>query len=402
MRSLLRSPRFLALACVLLVVAAGAGIGLALALESSGTGGQPQALDLHPAAGGFEPDRTRLGECRDDARCLEQAFGNVAYYEGPRKAIRLFDRTMQADSAVEADCHRIAHTIGSAALARSKGNVAEAFAQGSSTCWSGYYHGILERSFQGADSRAAFTETARSVCADAGLRRNLWLTYQCVHGLGHGLMIQSGYNLPLALGVCDRLATAWDQTSCTGGVFMENIAAGQTSAYGVTSPWLKDDDLVYPCNWVAKRHRLYCYLMLTSRVLQANGYDWKATARVCAGVEATWVVTCFESFGRDADGFTRQDPARVIELCRIAGAHERDCVYGAARDMTSNYAGGERTSVLCRQVAARYRATCFNAIGTILGTISQETAGRRRLCGDTTRAAPAYLGDCLRGAGVPA
>src|SRR5262249_40387806 len=161
-------------------------------------------------------------------------------------------------------------------------------------------HGILERSFASADTPAKFLRIARSVCSDPGLQSNIWLLYQCVHGLGHGLMIQSGYNLPFSLKICHRLQTSWDQISCTGGVFMENFAAGVTSIYGVKSPYVKDDDLVYPCDAVAERDKLYCYLMVTSRILQANGYDWRAAAKICARVEIGWRATCFQSFGRDA------------------------------------------------------------------------------------------------------
>ena len=41
---------------------------------------------------------------------------------------------------------------------------------------------------------------------------------------------------------------------------------------GLKSRWLKDDDPLYPCTTVAERHKLYCYLMVTSRVNQLNGF----------------------------------------------------------------------------------------------------------------------------------
>ena len=384
------------------MIALGAGGGISLALVGGGGGGDASSsgsLDLHPVAGSFKPDGTRLAACGADRACLEQAFGNLAYYKSPKNALRVFRERMATDPAVESGCHRIAHIIGSASLARYHGNVPEAFAQGDSTCWSGYYHGILERSFQGVRTATGFTNMARSVCSGAELRRSLWLTYQCVHGLGHGLMIQTGYNLPFSLGICEKLAAEWDRSSCTGGIFMENISAGQTSAYGVKSPWLRDNDPVYPCDSpVVKGRELYCYLMVTSHVLQTNGNDWQATAKVCARVASAWVRTCFESYGRDADGQTRQNPTEVRRLCRLAGPNERDCLYGAARDMTSNYSNGTRASILCRTERAGLRAYCFRGIGTVLGTISTDEPGRRHACAEVTPSR--YLADCLRGAGV--
>ena len=263
------------------------------------------------AAGPFRPDGTRLEGCLD-ADCRRQAFGNVAYREGPKPALDLFQEKLSDDKAVEADCHRIAHTIGAASLVHYDGSVAKALAEGRSTCWSGYYHGVVERSFVGA-SRPELPARSRRICADPEIRRTSFLAYQCVHGLGHGLMIHTGYDLPEALVVCNKLETAWDHDSCEAGVFMENIS----SSYGIKSRWLKDDDVIYPCNAIAEKYKLYCYLILTSRVLQANGYDWGKTVATCRHSDKGWVATCFQSMGRDASGNSRQTPRRSSKSARL-------------------------------------------------------------------------------------
>jgi hypothetical protein len=299
---------------------------------------------------------------------------------------------MQTDTVVERNCHRIIHSIGSASLARYEGNVAKAFAEGSASCWSGYYHGILERAFVDADPDD-LGGISRRLCDDEGIRATDYLAYQCVHGLGHGLMIYTGYNLQFSLEVCDQLATDWDQSSCTGGVFMENIS----SSYGFTSKWLKDDDPVYPCNSVEKRHKYYCYLMVTSRILQQNGYDWENAAETCRSVEKDWVDICFQSFGRDASGTTRQNATEIVDLCRLAGSWESHCVYGAARDITSNDAGARRARLLCERADASLRAICFDGVGTILRGLSADEDEVRAACAAATTR---YLTSCLRGAGL--
>jgi hypothetical protein len=385
--------------CVLLALGVGAG---ALLLTRDDAGGEPAAeqagaMDAHPVAGTFEPDERKLAECEaSDFRCIEQAFGNLAYAEGPERAIADFDAAMSADPAVESNCHRIAHTIGSAALARFEGDVGEAFAAGSASCWSGYYHGILERAFADLESLDDAGPVARELCKGERIEETEFLLYQCVHGLGHGLMIHSGYDLPWSLGICDQLADEWSQSSCTGGVFMENIA----SSYGVRSQWIRDDDPVYPCEDMEERHKYYCYLMVTSRVNELNGFDWADTARVCAGVERDWVAICFESYGRDASGSTRQDAAEIVRICGLAGrpAHTESCLYGAARDITSNDAGAERAGGLCERAAARYRERCYAGIGTILANLFPSESEQRRAC---AAAAPRrFVAACLGGAGL--
>lgn len=399
-----RSRRGLLLAALAVaLIAAGAAAGAVLLTRDdggdAGAGGEamPGATDAHPVAGTFEPDDLSLADCEgSDSRCIEQAFGNLAYAEGPQRAIADFDAAMQADPSVESNCHRIAHTIGSAALARFEGDVGEAFAAGSASCWSGYYHGILERAFADLESLDQAGPVARELCKGERIEETQFLLYQCVHGLGHGLMIHSGYDLPWSLGICDELADRWSQSSCTGGVFMENIA----SSYGVRSEWIRDNDPVYPCEDVADRHKYYCYLMVTSRVNELNGFDWADTASVCAGVEADWVAICFESYGRDASGSTRQDAAEIVRICGLAGrpAYEESCLYGAARDITSNDAGAERAAVLCARADARHRSRCYAGIGTIVANLFPTEEEQRGACVSTVPRR--FLADCLSGAGL--
>lgn len=351
--------------------------------EGSATGGGGGSV-----VGPFRPDGTRLEGCLD-TDCRRQAFGNIAYRNGPKSALDLFEEKM-ADQPIESDCHRIAHTIGAASLEHHDGSVAKALANGRATCWSGYYHGVVERSFVGS-TKEQLPARAREICDDPDIRKTSFLAYQCVHGLGHGLMIHTGYDLPGSLRVCDKLATGWDSDSCEAGVFMENVS----SSYGVTSRWLRDDDLIYPCNEVAEKYKLYCYLMVTSRILESNGYDWRQTVATCRRSDRGWVATCFQSLGRDASGNTRQNVPKILELCGLAGDMTDECVYGAARDITSNDASPRRARVLCESAAAKLRAYCFEGIGTIIGGFHAYREGRRAACRAlTTR----YFRDCARGA----
>ena len=207
-------------------------------------------------------------------------------------------------------------------------------------------------------------------------------------------MIRTGLDLERALTGCESLRTTWEQTSCDGGVFMENFS----SSYGVKSRWLRDDDLLYPCTEVLEKHKLYCYLQVTDRLLSATGYDWQRTAKECARAEAAWRATCFQSFGRSASGTARDDTAQLVRLCSIPqGGDRAECVYGAARDRVSNDAGPKRATAFCGLAPARAR--CYEGIGTILVTLEADAAATREAC---RRAAPGSRdrAACLRGAGL--
>jgi mono/diheme cytochrome c family protein len=341
----------------------------------------------------FQPDATVVRDCRpQDFSCFEQAFANLAYRRGPKAALAVFDERIRSPGPIESDCHRIAHAIGSGSLSHFRGNVGLALVHGRASCAAGYYHGVLERAFLGIP-RNLLAARAGALCGDRRILRLQFILYQCIHGLGHGLMIYTGYDLPLSLRVCDRLGTAWDRRACSGGVFMENLA----TSYGVRSTWLKDDDLLYPCDAVAERHKRYCYLLATSRILPAVHYDWRKAAAICRRSERGWARFCFHSLGRDASGFTRLNAGRILRICSLAGNMAHECVAGAARDMTFTDTGPRRARVLCTSAGRGVRAYCWEAIGSILGLLHGSDQQRRAAC---RRATTSYLGACVRGTGL--
>src|SRR2546421_489451 len=207
-------------------------------------------------------------------------------------------------------------------------------------------------------------------------------------------MVNSGCH-QIAHEICDHLATAWDQTSCTGGVFMQNFLPGPMQL--APTKWLSKKDLLYPCDKVSSRDKLYCYLMVTSRVLPVVHYDFRKAATWCRKAETGWVGTCFQSFGRDASGYSVQNPRKIVQLCRLAGSMERECISGGSRDLTSNDAGPRRSIQMCLLAPAVKRSYCFYGIGTILGGFANGSDARKAKCAPVPAA---YLRDCYRGARV--
>src|SRR6266536_1068482 len=342
----------------------------------------------------FHPNDEKLSDCHGDYACYKQAFGNLAYNDGPETALARLASAMRSNQQVNSGCHQIAHEIGHAAYVRYHDNAAQALANGSMTCWPGYYHGVIERAFGGVP-RSNVASIARNLCTGKEINRTYFLLYQCVHGLGHGLMIYSLNDLPYSLHVCDQLATEWDQSSCTGGVFMQNFLPGPMQL--TATRWLSKKELLYPCDKVKERDKLYCYLMVTSRILPVVHYDFRKAAAWCRKAETGWVATCFQSFGRDASGYSVQNPRKIVQLCKLAGSMERECIYGGSRDLTSNDAGPDRAIRMCLLAPAATRLYCFYGVGTIVGGFANGSAARRAKCSPVPAA---YRRDCYRGAGV--
>ncbi len=349
--------------------------GTPLPIAQGGSGG------FHPVAGSFEPDETRLDDCKGRYGCLEQAFGNVAYASGSRRAFALFETTVTRDPDVERNCHRIVHMIGSATLARNAGDLGRTFAQGSSVCASGYYHGILERSFVGIETKAGLQRVAKSLCAGLDTRPRSFLDYQCRHGLGHGFMIQTGYDLPTALSLCSGLGSGWSRVTCTSGAFMENVS----TRFGFRSPWLDETRPFYPCNTVPLVHRRSCYVRASTWILQIEDNDFVRTAARCSAAPRKWVAMCFRGLGRDAVvGARYRAFARVRELCAPAGAYAGQCYLGAARTFGDGqgYPGVVLAARFCAGVDPAARSECVSGYGIIVGLVRPTREARRRTCAE--------------------
>jgi len=346
-------------------------------------------------AAGFTPDDTTVADCAKSSKpfCYRQAFGNLAYKEGPEKALATLATDDRSMSAVHADCHQITHWVGHAGLVYYKNHAGIALSHGSMTCNSGYYHGVMQQAFAGLPKPVVVAK-AKKICGVPAVNTSDFLLYQCVHGLGHGLMIYSGDDLPWSLQTCHKLRNSFDRISCTGGVFMQNL----DSTMGV-SRYLKTSNPLYPCNIVSKQDKYYCYLQVTSRILSLDGYDWKKTADWCRKAEKGWVQTCFESYGRDASGSTQYHAASTVQVCERAGKNTADCIYGAARDYANNYAGSSQSVSVCSATPARWKSRCYEGIGTILGALHRSDEERKAACRD--KMIPRrYQRDCLEGAAV--
>jgi mono/diheme cytochrome c family protein len=343
----------------------------------------------------FHPDDTTIESCQRSNKpfCYRQAFGNVSYKEGPQKALELLATDDRSMPAVHGDCHQISHWVGRAGLAHYKQDAAQALSHGAMTCNSGYYHGVLQAAFGGLP-RGEVERKSRVLCNTPAVNVDDFLLYQCVHGLGHGLMIYSAYDLPWSLKTCHSLRSDFDRVSCTGGVFMQNLDTTMGR-----SKYLKASNPLYPCNIVVKQDKYYCYLMATSRILPMVSYDWVRAAAWCRRAEKAWVSICFQSFGRDASGTSQYRAAETIRLCNAAGkVGEGDCIYGAARDFGNNYAGDSRSLAICAATPVKYKARCYEGLGTIIGALHRDEAGRRAGC---AKGIPKrYERACLTGAAV--
>lgn len=298
------------------------------------------------------------------------------------------------DAAVERRGHDLAHAVGEFAVGF-YGTPRQALAKCRDTFLYGCYHGALKAYFEGKGrTRPA---DVNGICG-ADLGRLIY--FQCLHGLGHGVLANLEWDLFRGLTYCDALRDDFERRSCYGGVFMENIVlaidqvAGRAEADRAQArPFLRADDPLYPCDVVADRYRVSCYQLQTSGMLLYNGRDYAKTAAACDAAPAAYVPMCFESLGRDVSGDALRDDGRTIAACAaLASRNKGHCFAGAVKNLLDAI---ERGVPFCRQVPREGKEACYRALGQQFAFVYPEPAQRSAACAS---AEVAYVGACEEGA----
>lgn len=275
-----------------------------------------------------------------------------------------FKQAYKTNPYVKGNCHQIAHVIGRAA-AKKYLTLADTYARGDNFCWSGYYHGAVE-TIANVIGPAKILSQVNTVCASF-LEPTPYSFdhYNCVHGMGHGLMAVQDDELFTALKTCDKFDGDWQQQSCYGGVFMENIMNDTNP--GEHSNYLKADDPLYPCTAVEDRQKDPCYMMQTSHVLTVKQNDYSKVFEICAAVAAPFDAACFQSLGRDISGQSSSDQQATLTGCQLGptDAAQEYCFAGAVRDFISYFYDDAPGLALCKAIANQ-------TISTNCTTIAQE------------------------------
>ena len=289
--------------------------------------------------------------------CYEKYYRDLIAAHGATAAFADIKKAYDANTYVKSQCHPLTHIIGQA-TAEKYTKPSQAYLEGDPFCWSGFYHGVME-TLVAKIGRKNIVEKLDTICTDIpGKAAYSFDYYNCVHGIGHGLMEITGDELFTALETCNGLTGNWEQESCWGGVFMENIIIDGKNHI---TKYLVPSDPVYPCNAVDEKYKERCYVMQTSYMMKTTGSNFVKIFEICKGVDANYVNTCYESLGRDASGSTTSDIARTNAICLLGKDNDQrlHCVIGAVKDFISYFHSDVKARELCNTFSDAIKQTCL-------------------------------------------
>jgi hypothetical protein len=308
-------------------------------------------------AGGGDAAGPCAGPDHESYACWDEYFTGIIETQGGKAALAELTRLDSQDGWLLANCHPLAHQIGNAALVF-YGTVKKAINNGDGTCWSGYIHGVYEKYMVKFDDQELY-DVVRTLCERDPKDPYAFDYYNCLHGMGHGVVARFGNDVFKGLPYCAVFKEDWERTNCATGAFMQNIVVDRTMHQSVR---LDPEDPIYPCDAVEEMWKSACYLGQTSYVLRVLDYDYEKTFAVCDGVEKDYISTCYVSMGRDISGNSHREASKVVELCSLGDPDFQEwCYIGATRNAVFHDHGTKNADALCAIVPERYRPRCESA-----------------------------------------
>lgn len=210
--------------------------------------------------------------CAFDRTCVQSLVTAATQAKGPKVGIAVLTDFMNRNRRdVTGDGHDLAHAIGRA-TERTFGGTWVSYQSCPVEYFLGCQHGFFEAML--ADSPDAAT-AAKEICADALKDQRSF----CFHGMGHGLLMSTAYDVQRALDACDQLDGNVALQGCYTGVFMENVNA-QTRGQARTGMF-RADDLLSPCNRLAEKYKTACYAQHADYLLSAMSGSLIDTVHAC-------------------------------------------------------------------------------------------------------------------------
>lgn len=236
----------------------------------------------------------------------------------------------------------------------------------------------------------------------------------CFHGLGHGVLAYTGYDLKRAVPMCEKVGTEAygkrEYVECVGGTIMEMIGGvhDRQAWEKQVGTYFKESDPLYPCSadFMPAEVRQICYVHLTPHLFVAAGGDLgrmdpaifpKAFSYCDALPENDLPLrsACYGGFGkeftviaqnRDVRDIGSMDEASLHNVrawCALAGDTFGEGACNASA-LSSLYWGGENNPnasfTYCEIAEGEARRACFEQLAFQVNYYALDGKAKEALC----------------------
>lgn len=317
----------------------------------------------------------------DQIKKLTQMKEQVGFYTkliervGP---IEAQEQLLSSGLAFDGQTHLLNHTVGDY-LFKKYGQSGLIYCKDYflSSC----YHGFVIRAVGdgGMDALVGVMET----CWTQGGH----VAIQCSHAIGHGFLAWIGYaDLIGALKKCDAMVDKsqnFPLYNCHDGVFMENIWGVHEDGKPSPDAWLKDNDLIYPCNEpkIPYKYIKACWSNQPMRLYRLFQGDFKKAGQVCLAIkDLEHQKTCFDGLARQIHPVTNGSVDKTFELCALMPEGWIDpCIISIVKAF---FSVGDRVAPyqICQRISPSAKEACYKDLVGIINAYLTKAEDKKQWC----------------------
>jgi copper transport protein len=378
-------------------------VGLAVFLLATGVTNLPPMASAGGVTGA-DVLRSCAGSA-DTGQCYATALLSVQRQYGSNAAFDVLARMAETNVTANSLSHVIGHDLGSNALSI-YGTIKDTIASCSAKVFQACLHAAVQAYLESMPSLNL--TVLKAICPPG----NPFNTFTCMHGVGHGVMMATRYDLNRTLALCDGLGTANQRQSCLNGAFMEWDDSYMYSVSGVSGETMFHrhdgegeeahgrgyaNDTHYPCSALSDPLDLrICWLYQPQMILFLNGNNFTAAAADCLSV-APYDRPCLRGVGGLLAGRTGHDAPLVARVCNALASPTATyyCVKGFTQQTIAYLADPVPVLGKCAQMPVANRVSCYYTVG-FEGRLMRTAAQMAQVC---AQAEAQFRASCQRGVG---
>lgn len=193
------------------------------------------------------------------------------------------------------DCHHVAHHVGYATFLKNQ-DFSASMINVENICREGYFHGVVSAYFVNSKNEGKdFSNLHKTLCDEFVDDESLY--NRCIHGVGHGLMLNYEDDYRQAINACHELSDDLSDITCTQGLFME----------------------------------------YTERELSKEIQYEKGIPEICSELEliSNDNILCYKALGQMITFKTNHDIEKSLRLCHLISVQEDidDCYVGVLAEV---------------------------------------------------------------------
>jgi hypothetical protein len=280
-------------------------------------------------------------------------------------------------------CHEIGHHLGMW-LNAYVGDPVEALELAKQQCGGSIFHGIIQNYLQIQKFKNVSLNDIdiHEICSKYKNNPSFINRWQCLHGLGHGLIDIYDYDTQSAVSRCDEFEPGLEQISCSKGVFMQNVVHYTDTGNGD----FDENDLFYPCNASPSKYRPPCYhYQITYMAFKSGGITVQIPDAfdICDDISPEEEIKyCYYGMGRQMQARAYLDWDRALFLCQLGDKKDLHsyCIEGMLMTLVNGNTNPSAGFFFCKSLPLEFKNTCYDGLGKWITMLSSDHDERQNLC----------------------